>query len=76
MPAKGKSGLNCTSTPPRLHGMQRDKFTVAVTSFGVLHECIVVQQQKTVSVSLVPPYMVSVHLCVVCPPRLYDKIQL
>jgi len=34
------------------------------TSFGVLHECIViVQQQKTVTVFLVPPYMVSVRLC-------------
>jgi len=32
--------------------------------------------KNTVTVSLVPPDMVSVHLCVLCPPRQYHKIQL
>jgi hypothetical protein len=31
---------------------------------------------KILTVSVVPPDMVSVHLCVLCPPRQYHKIQL
>jgi len=45
-------------------------------SFRILNKLIAVQQQKTVTVSVVPPHLLSVHLSVLCPPKQYYKIQL
>jgi len=56
--------------------MHMDKLTLAVTSFVVLNKFIAVQQQQTVNISVVPPYLASAHLFVPCPPKQYYKTHL